>query len=54
MKTKFIIKDWADNHLFRDQEFETFEDGWEFLYQKFPNGDEDRTFDDLFVVERSV
>jgi hypothetical protein len=52
MKKKFIIKDWADNHLFVGQSFESFDDGWEFLYEQFPDGDNDRTFDDLFVVPK--
>lgn len=36
----FIIKDWADNHLFQNKEFKTFEDGWDFLYETLPNAEE--------------
>lgn len=46
---KFIIQDWAGNEMFDGKEFKTFEDGWEFLYETFPNGNEDQTFDDVFV-----
>lgn len=48
---KFIIKDWAGNICFNGIEFEDFESAWGFIYEKFPNGDEDRTFDDYFVEE---
>ena len=47
---KYIIKDWIDNTCFNGKEFESFEDGWGFLYELYPNGDDDRTFDDYFVV----
>lgn len=47
---KFIIRDWMGNICFGGKEFESFEDGWEFLYEKFPDGDDDRTYDDYFVV----
>ena len=33
----YIIQDWAGNRMFLDNEFNTFEDGWEFIYEKFPN-----------------
>jgi hypothetical protein len=33
----FIIQDWAGNHLFQKEEFETFEDGWSFLLEQFCN-----------------
>jgi hypothetical protein len=29
---KYIIIDWANNHCFKNKSFETFEDGWSFLY----------------------
>jgi hypothetical protein len=45
----FIIKDWANNICFKGKTFESFEDAWGFLYEMFPNGDDDRTFDDYFV-----
>jgi len=36
MKEKYIIKDWADNHCFPDKIFNSYEDGWDFIYCKFP------------------
>jgi hypothetical protein len=59
----FIIKDWCGNILnYKGRfdspsfavaiEFESFDEGWDYLYQMFPDGDQDRTFDDLFVVKK--
>lgn len=55
MTPKFIIIDWAGNVLFNGREFESFEDGWEFLYEHFAHVSdeelEDGFFDDYFVVQ---
>lgn len=48
---KFIIKDWAGNVCFGGIEFDDFESAWGFIYEKFPNEGEDKTFDDYFVTE---
>lgn len=40
---KYKIQDWAGNHLFVDQEFDTFEDGWEFIYRNVDNSVYDQT-----------
>ena len=60
---KYAITDWASNYLQYNgkfnfsaygknkgvpMEFETFEDGWEYLYEKFPD---EECFDDYYVVE---
>jgi hypothetical protein len=37
----WIIKDWADNHLFQDRQFESFEDGWDFLFDFFSENNMD-------------
>lgn len=34
MKTKFLIKDWADNICFKGKEFTSFEDAWEYIYTR--------------------
>lgn len=49
----FIIKDWAGNHLFKENTFETFEDGWDFLSQYFEeNGmDFEEWAQEYFVIE---
>ena len=49
---KYIIKDWIDNLCFNGIEFDSFEDAWGYVYEKFPNGD-DGTFDDYFVVQKN-
>lgn len=37
---KYIIIDWAYNHLFQDQTWDTMEEAFDFLLQKFPNDDD--------------
>lgn len=46
---KFIIKDWAGNICFKGIQFESFEDAWGYIYELFPEGDEDQTYDEYFV-----
>jgi hypothetical protein len=58
---KYIIEDWAGNTikersksgLLITPEFETFQDGWDYIYTKFPNG-ENAEWDDLYVVPKGV
>ncbi len=33
----YIIQDWTGRTLFDGKTFNTFEDGWEYLYQLFPD-----------------
>lgn len=56
---KFIIQDWAGNHLFTDEEFESYEEGWEYIYEHVDNslydetGDEnDNEYQEYYVVEK--
>ena len=44
---KYIIVDWADNHCFTNNVFNCYEDGWEFLYCKYPVIDGDDREDEL-------
>jgi hypothetical protein len=44
---KFIIVDWADNHCYTNQVFNSFEDGWSFLYSKYPVIEGDDREDEL-------
>jgi hypothetical protein len=46
----WIIKDWADNTLFNGKTFETFEDGWGYVYENVV--DEDNAYDDYYVIEQ--
>lgn len=47
---KFIIIDWANNHINPKKEFDTFEDGWEFIYLTV---DDEEAYQDLFVIPKS-
>jgi hypothetical protein len=49
---QWIIQDWAGNHLFTDKVFDSFEDGWDFIYENIKEETEDDgTYDDYYVVE---
>lgn len=59
IEMKFIIQSWAGTHLFKDQEFDTFEEGWDFIRANVDNSEFDRTqnenddaFQEYFVVEK--
>jgi hypothetical protein len=45
---KFKIVDWMNNRMFPDKVFNTFENGWEFIYEKFPNEED---LSDYYVVD---
>jgi len=47
---KFIILDWMGNHKFKDMIFDSYEEGWDFLYVTFSDED-DACFDDFYVTE---
>ena len=46
--SKFKIVDWMNNRLFPNKVFKTFEDGWSFIYEKFPNEED---LSDYYVVD---
>jgi hypothetical protein len=50
MGKRFVIEDWAGNHLFREKTFDSFQDGWDFIYQQFPDEED---LSDYYVVEYS-
>jgi len=51
--SKFIIEDWAGNVMFHGKEFDTFEDGWDYIYENIKEEFEgDGTYDDVFVIEK--
>lgn len=57
---KFIITDWVGNHLFKDKEFETFEEGWEYIYENIDNSkydetgnEDDNEYQEYYVVTKS-
>jgi len=43
------IYDWAGNHKFQGDVFDTFEDAWDFLYAQVPDADEE-DFEDWQVL----
>ena len=47
MKTElyYVIIDWAGNHLFLNKKFETYQDGWDFIYENVDNSLYDKTQD---------
>jgi len=50
---KWIIEDWAGNRMFSNEEFETYEEGWEFIYENIQEEYEgDGTYDDVYVVPK--
>lgn len=59
--TMYIIEDDFGNHVFKDKEFESFEDGWEFLYEQFPviynddgtQDDQEEELDTHYVVPKT-
>ena len=38
---KYAIKDWAGNVCFNRKEFDSFQDAWGFLYETFPEDEEE-------------
>ena len=52
--SKFIIQDWVGNHLFKDEVFESFDDGWYFLDVHFDHlGDREKDIElgEYYVIE---
>ncbi len=52
----FIIQDWAGNECFQGSTFKTFEDAWEYIYERDPQPEEGidvaNWYSDYEVVER--
>ena len=55
----YIIKDWANNHLFIDKEFNSFEDGWLYIYENIDNSkynktgnENDNEYQEYYVVPK--
>ena len=45
---KYKIIDWMSNRIFPNKTFDTFEEGWDFLQQKFKD---DEDLQEYFIVE---
>lgn len=51
---KYVIKDWAGNTCFYGKSFATFENGWDFLYEKFQHlsdNEAEQEYQEYSVVE---
>lgn len=46
--TKFEVRDWADNLLFEGKTFDTFEDGWAYVYEHVADEED---YQDIYVEE---
>ncbi len=61
MNKNWIIEDEFGNHCFSQESFKDYEDGWEFLYVKFPviyfedgtQDDQEEELDSYFVVHKN-
>jgi hypothetical protein len=57
LMTKYYIKDWMSNVLFGGKTFDSFEEGWEYIYMVNPEPEQDSPewvdgwFDDYYVEE---
>ena len=48
----FKIEDWAGNTMFNGKTFDSFDDGWAYIYENIKEETEgDGTYDDVFVIE---
>ncbi len=60
MEKKFWIEDEYGNVCFEGKKFDSYEDGWEFLYNEFPviqladgtTDDQEEELDSYFVVNK--
>lgn len=58
---RYIIVDEFDNHCFSGNVFDSYEDGWDFLYVKFPviynsdgtRDDQEEELDSYFVTKKT-
>jgi len=46
---KYIIEDWIGNRMFPEDTFDSFETGWDFIYEHIQ--DINNQYDDIFVVK---
>jgi hypothetical protein len=50
MKNWIIVDDFS-TRCFIDQKFKTYEDAWNFLYETFPNEDQEDELDQFYVIK---
>ena len=44
----YIVIDWANNLMYNGKQFDTFEDGWDYIYRLNP--DDESGLDDFYVI----
>ena len=49
-KNQYKVEDWAGNTMFDKETFETYADGWAYIYEHIE--DKDNAYDDLIVVRK--
>ena len=45
---EYIIQDWAGNHMFIKEIFNSFDEAWEFIYK---NINDEELYQDIYVIE---
>lgn len=51
---KYEIRDWMNNLMFGGKEFDSYEEGWSFIYENIEEEYEgDGTYDDVYVLEKT-
>ena len=51
---KWIIVDWMSSRCFTSHEFRSYEDAWNFLYETFPNEDQEDELGEYYVVKTTT
>lgn len=57
---KYIIQDWTGKRLFLNQEFDSFQEGWDYIYENVDNetynqtqNENDNVYQEYFVVVKN-
>jgi hypothetical protein len=50
----WIIVDWMSNRCFTNHSFKSYEDAWDFLYETFPNEDQEDELGEYYVIKIST
>jgi len=45
------IVDWANNGMFNNKEFKTYEDAWEYIYENVDDSEDINAYDDYFAIK---
>ena len=54
MNKQFTIQDWAGNRMFPEMVFDTYEEGWEYIYANVDNTEYDITEDEDYNVYQDI